>query len=209
MKSRTPQELMQLIQRGDEDAFRELMRRFKQPITMFVLRMLNDPSKAVEVAQEAFVNIFTHAQSYRPTASFSGWIYRIAHNLAINEIRRTRRQPTVSIDAVGNQGGSETPVFEPADTRPSAEEAVLGNERRAMVRRCIAALPWKYRSAIVMKDMEGLTFLKIAAILDCPESTAKSRVMRARRMLKRRLEPYVERVSAATPVRPIRQDAGS
>ena len=225
MTDRTPQELMLLFRQGDEDAFRELVRRFREPITSFALRMLNDQEKAVDVSQETFINVFTHAEGYRPMASFTSWLYRIAYNLAINEIRRQRRQPTVSLDATSAHHGSHgshgphgdaagSPLrFEPRDAGLSAEEEMLGRERQEAVRRCVASLPPKYRGAIVMKDMEGLTFDEIANILDCPESTVKSRVMRARRMVLKRLEPYLKPQSwDGEPARypqPVRQNTRS
>ncbi len=196
MQTETPQELMRLVQTGNEAAFSELVRRFKEPITAFALRMLNDHQKALDVAQETFVNVYVHAASYRPVASFQGWLYRIAHNLAINELRRKKREQTLSIDAPLDPGRPDGPRFEPPDEAPTAEESILGRERVAVVRRCVASLPGKYRSAIVMKDMQGLTFEEIAAILDCPESTVKSRVMRGRRMIRARLEAIM---SPATP----------
>ena len=180
---------MQLFQEGDEEAFKELVRRFKDPIVSFASRMLNDREKAVDIAQETFIKVFTHADSYRPVAGFSGWLFRIAHNLAINEIRRQKRRPA-ELEPMAEQDGGHGPM-EPTEPGLSAEETILGRERRETVRRCVAALPVKYRSAVVMKDMEGMTFEEIAAILGCPESTVKSRVMRARRMLQRKLEPYL------------------
>ena len=204
MQTETPQELMRLVQTGNEEAFSELVRRFKEPITAFALRMLNDPQKALDVAQETFVNVYVHAQSYRPVASFQGWLYRIAHNLAINELRRRKREQAVSIDAPLDPGRPDGPRFEPPDAAPTAEESILGRERMEVVRRCVASLPAKYRSAIVMKDMQGLTFEEIAVILDCPESTVKSRVMRGRRMIRSRLEAIM---SPTTPRRhPARQE---
>ncbi len=184
---------MRLFQEGDEEAFRELVRRYSDPLTSFAWRMLNDRDKAVDVAQETFINVFTHAGGYRPVASFAGWLYRIAYNLAINEIRRQKRQPATSLDAAESPDVPGRPALQIRDETDSAEEGLLGTERRDLVRRCVASLPPKYRGAIVMKDMEGLTFEEIAGILGCPESTVKSRVMRARRMLRTRLEPHVVR----------------
>ena len=204
MQTETPQELMRLVQTGNEEAFSELVRRFKEPITAFALRMLNDHQKALDVAQETFVNVYVHAQSYRPVASFQGWLYRIAHNLAINELRRRKREQAVSIDAPLDPGRPDGPRFEPPDNAANAEESILGRERMEVVRRCVASLPEKYRSAIVMKDMQGLKFEEIAVILDCPESTVKSRVMRGRRMIRSRLEAIM---SPTTPrTNPARQE---
>jgi RNA polymerase sigma-70 factor (ECF subfamily) len=143
------------------------------------------------VAQETFVRVFTHAASYEPLASFTGWLYRIAYNLSINEIRRRVRQPTVSLDAPSGRDEDAAPPREPRDGAPSIEDGMLGSERREAVRRCVAALPPRYRGAVVMKDMEGMTFDEIAKILGCPESTVKSRVMRGREMLRARLQAYL------------------
>jgi len=193
------------FQNGDEDAFRELVKRYKEPITSFAMRMLNDRDKALDIAQETFINVFTHVDGYRPLASFDGWLYRIAYNLSINEIRRRKRQPSISLDAPPPGSDRDRPGLEPAHEGPDAEEGILGAERCELVRRCVAALPAKYRGAIVMKDMEGLTFEQIANILDCPESTVKSRVMRARRMLRERLAPHLETQVSARSVRPTEQ----
>lgn len=178
------------FQGGDEEAFKELVHRFQEPIASFAFRLLNDHEKALDVAQETFISVYTHADSYRPIAGFSAWIYRIAYNLAINELRRQKRQPSFSLDVdEDSEGGS--PGFQLAGTGASAEEEILGREKQAAVRRCVASLPMRYRTAVVMKDMEGLTFEEIARVLHCPESTVKSRVVRARKMLLKRLAPYL------------------
>ena len=196
---------MLLFQGGDEEAFKELVRRFRDPIASFVLRLLNDYDKALDVAQETFVNVFTHAQEYRPMAGFSSWLYRIAYNLAINELRRARRHPAISLDTALQGHDDPAAHFEIADKEISAEEEILARERGEAVRRGVASLPVKYRTAVVLKDMEGLTFEETAKILGCPESTAKSRVTRARRMLAGRLERYLgnepERSGRRQPMR--------
>ena len=178
------------FQGGDEDAFKELVHRFREPIVSFAFRLLNNHEKALDVAQETFISVYTHADSYRPIAGFSAWIYRIAYNLAINELRRQKRQPSFSLYAdEDEESGSRK--LELASTGVSAEDEILGREKQAAVRRCVASLPLRYRTAVVMKDMEGMTFEEIARVLHCPESTVKSRVVRARRMLLKRLAPYL------------------
>ena len=179
------------FQGGDEEAFRELVHRFQEPIISFAFRLLSNREKAVDVAQETFISVYTHADSYRPIAGFSAWIYRIAYNLAINELRRQKRQPSFSLDGDEDEEGGYRKL-ELAGTGPSAEEEILDREKQAAVRRCVSSLPVRYRTAVVMKDMEGMTFEEIARVLGCPESTVKSRVVRARRMLLKRLAPYLE-----------------
>jgi RNA polymerase sigma-70 factor (ECF subfamily) len=202
--SETPHDLMRLFQEGDEAAFQELVRRFKEPIVSFAMRMLNDREKALDVAQETFINVFTHAESYRPVASFTGWLYRIAYNLAINEIRRQKRQPTMSLDAPASADpDASSRGMEARDDAPGAEDRLLRGEMHDVVRKCVAGLPARYRGAIVMKDMEEMTFEEIAQVLGCPESTVKSRVMRGRRMLRTRLERYLEPAPDAMPARTV------
>jgi RNA polymerase sigma-70 factor (ECF subfamily) len=200
---------MLLFQGGDEEAFRELVRRFRDPIASFAFRLLDDYDRALDVAQETFVNVFTHAQDYRPMAGFSAWLYRIAYNVAINELRRQKRQPAFSLDASPHGDDDGAARFEIADEGISAEEEILARERGEAVRRGVASLPVKYRTAVVLKDMEGMTFEEIARILACPESTVKSRVMRARRMLATRLERYLGSAIARTGrTQPVRQGSG-
>ncbi len=201
---------MRRFQGGDEEAFRELVGQFKEPITAFAARMLNSYEKGLDIAQETFIRVFTHADSYRPLGGFSAWLYRIAYNLAINEIRQQRRQPVIVPEGGWRSDGQDHPLAEARGTELSPEEAMLGRERCDVVRRCVATLPAKYRGVIVMKDMEGLTFDVIARILDCPESTVKSRVMRGRRMLGKKLAPYLNRRQSqvGTP-RPVRSPSES
>jgi RNA polymerase sigma-70 factor (ECF subfamily) len=193
---------MRMFQEGDEEAFQELVRRYREPIASFAMRMLNDREKALDVAQETFINVFTHAAGYRPVASFTGWLYRIAYNLAINEIRRQKRQPAISLDSPARgEDESRRGGMDARDESPGAESRILQDELHDTVRRCVAGLPALYRGAIVMKDMEGMTFEEIAAILRCPESTVKSRVMRGRRMLRLRLETYLGSGGREVPAR--------
>lgn len=201
MSDENPQDLMRLVQEGDEAAFREIVRRFREPVISFATRLLNDQEKAMDVAQETFINVFTHAASYRPMAGFTAWLYRIAYNLSITEIRRRGRHRALSLDTgTGAKRADGAPLrgIDPADPGSTVEQSLLDEERREAVRRCVASLPPRYRAAIVMKDMEGMTFEEIGSVLGCPESTVKSRVMRGRDMLRRRLIGYLEPVT--TPI---------
>ena len=89
--------LMELVKEGDTEAFREIVHRYKDPITNYVYRILNDYDTAVDISQEVFLRVFRKAHSYEPLAAFSTWIYRIATNLSINEVRRRKRGMTISI----------------------------------------------------------------------------------------------------------------
>ncbi len=183
----TDHELVAAVADGDEVAFQEIVRRYRTPITNFVYRMLNDYDMAVDLAQETFLRVYTSASRYEANYNFSTYIYRIASNLAISEIRKRKRRKVVSF--FGMFGGSDEDAveFDPADDRPLAEDALLSDERTRAVTRAVATLPEKYRTAVVLRDIEGHSYDEIARILGLSEGTVKSRINRARGLLKEKL----------------------
>ena len=190
-------ELVAAARDGDELAFQEVVRRYRTPITNFVYRMLNDYEMAVDLAQETFVRVYTSIGRYEANFSFSTYIYRIASNLAISEIRKRKRRRVVSFFSVFQSDDGEMLEHDPADTRQLAEDALLEDERRLAVTKAIATLPEKYRSALVLRDIEDHSYEQIAQILDLSEGTVKSRINRARNLLREKLEKFM----AEAPVR--------
>lgn len=184
-------ELLAAIRDGDELAFTELVRRYRNPITNFVYRMLDDYERSVELAQETFIRIFTSASRYEAKYSFSTYIYRIASNLAISEMRRRKRRKVVSMFTQPSRDGEEPVEIDPPDLKPLQDESLIANERRSAVARAITSLPEKYRAAIVLRDVEGLSYDRIADVLSLSEGTVKSRINRARNLLKEKLSAYV------------------
>jgi RNA polymerase sigma-70 factor (ECF subfamily) len=180
-------ELVAAVREGDELAFAEVVRRYRGPITNFVYRMLNDYDTAVDLAQETFVRVYTSVGRYEANYSFSTYIYRIAANLAISELRKRRRRKVVSFFGVFGGDADEATELDPADERPLAEDELLADERKRAVKRAIASLPEKYRTALVLRDIEGHSYDEIAAILDLSEGTVKSRINRARGLLRDKL----------------------
>lgn len=186
-------ELVAAARDGDELAFQEVVRRYRTPITNFVYRMLNDYEMAIDLAQETFVRVFTSLGRYEANYSFSTYIYRIASNLAISEIRKRKRRRVVSLFGVFTGEDGEAVEHDPADDRQLAEDALLEAERKRAVRRAIASLPEKYRTALVLRDIEDHSYEQIAAILDLSEGTVKSRINRARNLLREKLEHLLDR----------------
>jgi len=180
-------ELIAATRDGDEVAFQEVVRRYRTPITNFVFRMLNDYEMAVDLAQETFLRVYTAAGRYEAQYSFSTYIYRIASNLAISEIRKRRRRRVVSLFGFYSNDDDEAMDLDPADERPLPEDALLGDERKRAVTKAIASLPIKYRSALVLRDIEGHSYEQIAEILELSEGTVKSRINRARALLREKL----------------------
>ncbi len=190
-ESANDHELLAAIRDGDEAAFQEIVRRYRNPITNFVYRMLDDYERSVEITQETFIRVYTSASRYQANYSFSTYIYRIATNLAISELRRRKRRKLVSLFSPFTNDEGETIEIDPPDGSPLQDETLIAQERRRAVARAITSLPEKYRAAIVLRDVEGLSYDRIAEVLKLSEGTVKSRINRARNLLKEKLSAYI------------------
>ena len=188
----TDHALLQATQAGDEAAFAELVRRYRNQITGYIYRMLNDYDGAVDMAQETFVRVYQAADRYQTSYAFSTYIYRIATNLAISELRKRKRRRLVSLTGFFQETeGDEAREFDPVDGVPLQDVALVDNERRAAVTRAISTLPEKYRAPLVLRDVEGKSYDEIARILETSEGTVKSRISRARGFLRDKLSAYL------------------
>ena len=191
IESANDHELLVAIRDGDESAFQEIVRRYRNPITNFIYRMLDDYDRSVELAQETFIRVYTSASRYQANYSFSTYIYRIATNLAISELRKRKRRKLVSLFSPYTNEEGETLEMDPPDQSVLQDEALIENERRKAVARAIKSLPEKYRAAVVLRDVEGLSYDRIAEVMNLSEGTVKSRINRARNLLKEKLSAYV------------------
>jgi len=186
--------LLEATRAGDEAAFAELVRRYRNQITNYVYRMTNDYDAAVDLAQETFLRVFRAADRYQTSYAFSTYIYRIATNLAISELRRRKRRRLVSLATFfqGRDGApGEATELDPPDACPLQDAALVDDERRAAVARAISTLPEKYRAPLVLRDVEGRSYEEIAGILEMSEGTVKSRINRARTFLREKLQAYI------------------
>ncbi|HYJ45747.1 MAG TPA: sigma-70 family RNA polymerase sigma factor [Pyrinomonadaceae bacterium] len=188
----TDHALLQATRAGDEAAFAELVGRYRNQITSFIYRMLNDYDGAVDMAQETFVRVYQAADRYQTSYAFSTYIYRIATNLAISELRKRKRRRLVSLTGFFQETeGDEAREFDPADGVPLQDVALVENERRRAVSRAIGTLPEKYRAPLVLRDVEGKSYDEIARILETSEGTVKSRISRGRGFLRDKLSAYL------------------
>ena len=183
------EEIALQVRRGDDGAFDELVRRHQNRVYSIAFRMLNDAGDAADAAQEAFVKAYRSLRSYRGESSFSTWLCAIAVNLARNRLRQVRsrgRRPAVSLDEAGPNG--EEPLVErmPSPQATPGEEAEREDLRR-LVRQSIAELPPDFSAAMVMRDVESMSYEDIAAALRCSLGTVKSRIARARAMVAQKL----------------------
>ncbi|HJR07334.1 MAG TPA: sigma-70 family RNA polymerase sigma factor [Pyrinomonadaceae bacterium] len=185
--------LLEAARTGDEAAFAELVRRYRNQITNYVYRLTNDYESAVDLAQETFMRVFRAADRYQATYAFSTYIYRIATNLAISELRQRKRRRLVSLTGFfqTKDGSGEPTELDPADRRPLQDAALVADERRAAVARAIATLPEKYRAPLVLRDIEERSYEEIGRILEMSEGTVKSRISRARTFLRDKLQDYL------------------
>ncbi|HEX8708581.1 MAG TPA: sigma-70 family RNA polymerase sigma factor [Pyrinomonadaceae bacterium] len=184
--------LLEATRAGDEGAFAELVGRYRNPITGYIYRMLNDYDHAVDMAQETFVRVYQAAERYQTCYAFSTYIYRIATNLAISELRKRKRRRMVSLTGFFQPGEDAAEQdFNPPDVRPLQDVALVDAERRAAVSRAISTLPEKYRAPLVLRDVEGKSYEEIARILETSEGTIKSRISRARGFLRDKLKAYL------------------
>jgi RNA polymerase sigma-70 factor (ECF subfamily) len=184
--------LLEATRTGDETAFKELVRRYRNQITNYVYRMIEDYDRAVDLAQETFVRVYMHAERYQATYSFSTYIYRIAHNLAISELRQRKRHRLTSLPTFfSDKDGDEVEVELPDKRQMLADDAMIDEERRKAVAKAIASLPEKYRAPLVLCDLEEKSYEEISEILGLPTGTVKSRINRARNLLKEKLRDYL------------------
>lgn len=185
--------LLEATRIGDETAFAELVGRYRNQITNYIYRLLNDYETAVDLTQETFVRVYQAADRYQTTYAFSTYIYRIATNLAISELRRRKRRRLVSLTNffTSNADAQETHDFDPVDNRPMQDITLVEAERHRAVSRAIASLPERYRVPLVLRDVEGRSYEEIAGMLRLSQGTVKSRISRARAFLRDKLRMYL------------------
>ena len=177
---------------GSELAFACIVDRYKNRLQNVVFRYVGDFQRAEDLAQEAFVRVYLHRERYRKTGKFSTWIFTIAVNLAKNEIRRkVRLKNVLSMDHLKEVLGSVEPIMTDRDEAPT-DRRVEKDQTGRVVSAAIARLPEVYREALILRDIEGLSYDEIGEILDIPGGTVRSRINRARLMLKDKLKAFAK-----------------
>lgn len=194
-------ELMQRYQKGDEEAFNCIVRRHHKPLVNFIARFTGDRDNAEDLAQDTFIRMFKAANRYKPgRAQFKTWMYFIARNLCKNEIRNRGRRERYRVDNVitkdhtslGNEDQIDLIATAPADKSFQPEVAIERKELQETTKKAITELPEKYRFPLILRDIQGLSYEEISKILELPNGTTKSRINRARLMLKDKLKPFME-----------------
>ncbi len=167
---------------GREDGFEELVRRYQRPIVAYVYRMVGDYDAALDLAQEVFIKVYNSLGRYRPEFKFSTWIYRIAHNAAIDHLRRQGAARIEEMEVEGQEGSTfEKPL---ASKAPTPEQETERGERRAEIEEVVAQLPPAYRELIVLRHSHDLSYDEIAEVTSLPLGTVKNRIFRAREAMR-------------------------
>jgi RNA polymerase sigma-70 factor, ECF subfamily len=187
----TDKELVRRVQQGDRRAFDLLFSRYQHKIVNLVGRYLRDSEDVQDVVQEAFIKAFRALPRFRGESAFYTWLYRIAINTAKNHIvARSRRPPGVDVeidDAEHLDGADALRDLE------NPESALARDELSAEIDSAIADLPDDLRSAVTLREFDGLTYEQIAEIMECPVGTVRSRIFRAREAIDRRIAPLLDR----------------
>ena len=186
-------ELIEELREGSEGAFASLMSLYQQPIYNFVCRLLEDPCDAADVTQEVFLKVFRNIGEFRAECSLKTWIYRIAVHEASNLRRWFFRHRRGEFSLEQNEEGRPAFLDVLVDTQESQYEQVLRQERMQAVEKALSQLKEGFRVAVVLRDIDGLSYEEIAEITQVSLGTVKSRIMRGREALKTRLlalEPH-------------------
>jgi RNA polymerase sigma-70 factor (ECF subfamily) len=184
-------ELMLRVRRGDDAAFEVLVQKYKQPILNLVFRTLPDPAEAEDLAQSVFVQAYKSAHRYRATAKFSTWLFTIARNLCLNEIRRRTRHPTESIESPHPEPADEPPRQFRDERSSHPGDACLHAELQRNIEVALRELPENQRLAILLCREEELSYEDISAVLGCSLSATKSLIHRGRETLRLKLKEYL------------------
>jgi RNA polymerase sigma-70 factor (ECF subfamily) len=183
--------LMLRVKQGDLSAFTELVDKYKQPVMNLVFRMLHDATEAEDLAQVVFLQVYKSANRYEVSSKFSTWMFTIARNLCLNEIRRRSRHPADSFDA-SHPEHEDQPLQQYEDRKTfSPPESLLHGELEEKIEQALAELPENQRTAILLCRGDELAYEDIARVLGCSLSATKSLIHRGRETLKLKLKPYL------------------
>jgi RNA polymerase sigma-70 factor (ECF subfamily) len=184
------QQLVERVQAGDKAAFDLLVRKYQHRVLKLVSRFVSDAAEAEDVAQEAFLKAYRALASFRGDSAFYTWLYRIAINTAKNALVSNRRRPVdFDLDLQDPEQYDRHARLKEGDT---PEGVLLTEEIRSVVERAMEQLPEDLRTAIVLRELEGLSYEEIAEAMDCPVGTVRSRIFRAREAIDRKLKPLLD-----------------
>ncbi|ANO33710.1 RNA polymerase sigma factor RpoE [Vibrio breoganii] len=187
----TDQVLIERIQNGDKQAFNLLVVKYQNKVCNLISRYVNNQSDVADVAQETFIKAYRAIPNFRGESAFYTWLYRIAVNTAKNHlVALGRRPPATDVDAEDAEyletGNALKEISNP-------ENLTLSNELKEVVFNAIEALPEDLKTAMTLRELDGLSYEEIAAVMDCPVGTVRSRIFRAREAVEKKMQPLLQR----------------
>ncbi len=187
----TDQQLVKRVQKGDKRAFDLLVLKYQHKMVSVVGRYINDSHEVYDVVQEAFIKAYRALGNFRGDSQFYTWLYRIAINTAKNYlVSRGRRPPASDVDVEDAEYYSGSDLLKDVDT---PESNLFRDELKAEVDAAIRELPEDLRTAVTLREMEGLSYEEIADVMGCPVGTVRSRIFRARDAIDKRIAPLIDR----------------
>jgi RNA polymerase sigma-70 factor (ECF subfamily) len=189
--SMTDTELVARVQQGDKSAFDLLVLKYQHRIVKLVGRYVREPADALDITQDAFIKAYRALPNFRGESAFYTWLYRIAINTAKNHLVAAARRPS-DVDLGSNEDGEQFEIEDMQSTLETPERLLLTEEIRQTVIDAIGKLPDDLRTAIVLREVDGLSYEEIATVMDCPIGTVRSRIFRAREAVDLRLKPLLE-----------------
>jgi len=181
--------LMLRLQNGEDAALNQIMTRWQTPLVRFITRYVGDPNEALDLAQETFVRIYQNRRRYQPKAKFSSWLFMIASNLCRNHLRWEFRHPTVSLARDEDSGDGPADA---TDTLPSPDKSpsdtAANQEVARFVKESIRSLPHDLKTVVLLFEYEDLSYEEIGGVLECSPKAVETRLYRARKLLREKLE---------------------
>jgi len=186
----TDKELVKRVQKGDLAAFDMLFSRYQTKIVNLISRYVRDNEEVQDVAQEAFIKAYRALPRFRGDSAFYTWLYRIAINTAKNHlVARSRRPPSVDVDVDDADFRDDADMLRESE---DPESALARDQLRETIDTALQDLPDDLRSALTLREFDGLSYEQIAQVLDCPVGTVRSRIFRAREFVDQRIEPLMQ-----------------
>jgi len=188
------QELVERVQSGEKAAFDILVRKYEHKLANVISRYIHDPSEVLDVAQDAFIKAYRALPNFRGDSAFYTWLYRIAINTAKNHlVAASRRPPKDGVDA---QEAEQFDAGSGLKEYATPERLALRSELAQAIQDAIEALPEELRVAIVLRELEGLSYEEIASAMECPIGTVRSRIFRARDAIDKQIRPLLDETDA-------------
>jgi len=184
-------QLVERVQNGDQRAFELLVVKYERRVLRLISRLVRDPAEAEDVAQEAFMKAYRALPQFRGDSAFYTWLYRIAVNTAKNYLSAQGRRPRTISEFQGGEDGESFDVSDVVEDNNTPDAVLHSRQVADTVNKAIESLPEDLRTAITLREIEGLSYDEIAAAMDCPIGTVRSRIFRAREAIAEQLRPLL------------------